>query len=46
MHPLRGWQGTVVRRRPDGAMEILSDTAGEPAEDIEPPVGTFDGQGG
>jgi ubiquinol-cytochrome c reductase cytochrome b subunit len=45
-HPLRGWQGEIVRRGPDGRPEVLSETAGEPAEDIEPPVGTFDGQGG
>jgi ubiquinol-cytochrome c reductase cytochrome b subunit len=44
-HPLRRWQGTVLRRRPDGAVEVL---AREPQRTVsrasEPPVGTVPGQ--
>ncbi|HWF51359.1 MAG TPA: ubiquinol-cytochrome c reductase cytochrome b subunit [Solirubrobacteraceae bacterium] len=43
-HPLRDWQGTVVRRRPDGAVEVIAespDREHEPAS--EPPVGTVPG---
>jgi ubiquinol-cytochrome c reductase cytochrome b subunit len=40
-HPLRTWQGVVVRRRPDGALETLADGADRTAsEPSEPPVGT------
>ncbi len=44
-HPLRGWQGTVVDRSPDGRARELqtSDTAGAPAIS-EPPVGTVPGR--
>ena len=34
-HPLRDWQGTVVRRRPDGAMEVL---LGENADGESPAI--------
>jgi ubiquinol-cytochrome c reductase cytochrome b subunit len=44
-HPLRRWQGKVVRRRPNGAVEVLT---AEPQPVIpppsEPPVGTAPGQ--
>jgi ubiquinol-cytochrome c reductase cytochrome b subunit len=46
LHPLRGWQGAVVRRGADGRVEVLDESPGEPAEAVEPPVGTYDGQGG
>ncbi len=43
-HPLRDWQGTVVRRRPDGEVEVLahSEDGYEPPSS-EPPVGTVPG---
>ncbi|MBV9418077.1 MAG: ubiquinol-cytochrome c reductase cytochrome b subunit [Solirubrobacterales bacterium] len=44
-HPLRAWQGNVVRRRPDGGLEILTDSPDRivpPAS--EPPVGTVPGR--
>ena len=44
-HPLRAWQGNVVRRGPDGALEVLSDSPDRvvpPA--TEPPVGTMPGR--
>jgi ubiquinol-cytochrome c reductase cytochrome b subunit len=41
-HPLRGWQGTVVTRGPDGATRVLEDAANE-TPGIEPPVGTAPG---
>jgi ubiquinol-cytochrome c reductase cytochrome b subunit len=43
-HPLREWQGNVVRRRPDGALELLADSPDRvmpPA--TEPPAGTVPG---
>jgi ubiquinol-cytochrome c reductase cytochrome b subunit len=44
-HPLRAWQGAVVRRSPDGAVEMLGQgpdhTASRPTE---PPVGTLPAQ--
>jgi ubiquinol-cytochrome c reductase cytochrome b subunit len=44
-HPLRSWQGTVVRRRPDGAVEVLSDSPDRSAvAPSEPPVGTVPGR--
>jgi hypothetical protein len=45
-HPLRAWQGEIVRQRPDGAIEVLSDGAdGRGAvRDTEPAVGTPPGQ--
>ena len=44
-HPLRAWQGNVVRRGADGALEVLSDSPDRvvpPA--TEPPVGTVPGR--
>jgi ubiquinol-cytochrome c reductase cytochrome b subunit len=44
VHPLRDWQGTIVRRRPDGAVEVIAespDRESDPAS--EPPVGTVPG---
>jgi ubiquinol-cytochrome c reductase cytochrome b subunit len=44
-HPLRTWEGSLVRRRPDGALEVLADDGEEaPAGPSEPPVGTAPGQ--
>jgi ubiquinol-cytochrome c reductase cytochrome b subunit len=43
-HPLRSWQGSVVRRRADGSYETLAvsdDRVEEPWS--EPPVGTVSG---
>jgi ubiquinol-cytochrome c reductase cytochrome b subunit len=43
-HPLRAWQGAVVRRGPDGRVEVLADSPDRvvpPA--TEPPVGTVPG---
>ena len=40
-HPLRGWQGEVVRRRADGRVEVVSESP--PVDGTEPtelPVGT------
>ncbi|HEY2439503.1 MAG TPA: cytochrome b N-terminal domain-containing protein [Solirubrobacteraceae bacterium] len=39
MHPLRGWQGVVVTREPDGASRVLEAAENE-TPGIEPPVGT------
>jgi len=43
-HPLRDWQGTVVRRHPDGGVEVMaqSEDGYEPTSS-EPPVGTVPG---
>ncbi|MFZ0381672.1 MAG: cytochrome bc complex cytochrome b subunit [Solirubrobacteraceae bacterium] len=43
-HPLRAWQGEVVRHRPDGAVEVVSESPDrfEP-EPTEPAVGTVPG---
>jgi ubiquinol-cytochrome c reductase cytochrome b subunit len=43
-HPLRAWQGEVVGRRPDGAVEVVSESPDrfEP-EPTEPAVGTAPG---
>ena len=39
-HPLLGWEGTVVRRAPGGAVQRLSpDSEPQPAA-ADPPVGT------
>ena len=39
-HPLRGWQGVVVSRNPDGPV-ILEDSGSEPSAPVtEPPVGS------
>ncbi|MFL5822883.1 MAG: cytochrome bc complex cytochrome b subunit [Solirubrobacteraceae bacterium] len=46
-HPLRAWQGDVVRRRADGGIEIVGESPdGVEAEPSEPPVGTVPGQEG
>jgi ubiquinol-cytochrome c reductase cytochrome b subunit len=43
-HPLRDWQGTVVRRRPDGAVAVIGESLDrESAPITEPPVGTVPG---
>ncbi|MBV9941053.1 MAG: ubiquinol-cytochrome c reductase cytochrome b subunit [Solirubrobacterales bacterium] len=44
-HPLREWQGNVVRRSADGAVEVLSDSPDRVVPPItEPPVGTVPGR--
>jgi ubiquinol-cytochrome c reductase cytochrome b subunit len=44
-HPLRSWQGDVVRRRVDGAFEVVGESPDRvEAEPTEPPVGTVPGQ--
>jgi ubiquinol-cytochrome c reductase cytochrome b subunit len=45
-HPLRAWQGEIVRRRPDGSVEVISGGADRmtAAPDTEAPVGTVPGQ--
>ena len=44
-HPLRAWQGDVVRRRADGAIEVLDDSPDRVEPPVtEPPVGTGPGQ--
>ena len=42
---MRAWQGEVVRRHPDGAIEVLTDSPDrvEPPA-TEPPVGTVPGR--
>jgi hypothetical protein len=35
-HPLRGWSGTVVRRRADGGYEAEDDTAREHERELTP----------
>ena len=44
-HPLRAWQGTVVRRTSAGAFETIAESP-ERRESVvsEPPVGTIPGQ--
>jgi ubiquinol-cytochrome c reductase cytochrome b subunit len=43
-HPMRAWQGTVIRRRADGAVEVLSDSPDRIEAPVsEPPVGTVPG---
>jgi ubiquinol-cytochrome c reductase cytochrome b subunit len=44
-HPLRSWQGEVVRRRPDGSLQVVagSQEADPRAAPSEPPVGTVPG---
>jgi ubiquinol-cytochrome c reductase cytochrome b subunit len=43
-HPLRAWQGEVVRRRPDGSVELLAHSPDRTESPIsEPPVGTVPG---
>jgi ubiquinol-cytochrome c reductase cytochrome b subunit len=44
-HPMRAWQGTVIRRRPDGGLDVLAqapDRSG--SRPSEPPVGTVPGE--
>ncbi|MGO9497141.1 MAG: cytochrome b [Solirubrobacteraceae bacterium] len=43
-HPLRVWDGNVVHRRPDGAVEVLTDSPDTVVPPVtEPPVGTVPG---
>jgi ubiquinol-cytochrome c reductase cytochrome b subunit len=43
-HPLRGWDGAVLRRRPDGALEVVAESPESPEGPAPvapaPPVGT------
>jgi ubiquinol-cytochrome c reductase cytochrome b subunit len=39
-HPLRSWDGEVVRRRPDGTVEVLSTAAGAQAKAPDAPSET------
>jgi quinol---cytochrome-c reductase cytochrome b subunit len=41
-HPLRGWQGLVVTRGPDGATRVLEEAENE-TPGVEPPAGTAPG---
>jgi ubiquinol-cytochrome c reductase cytochrome b subunit len=44
VHPLRDWQGTIVRRRSDGSLEPLEVSPDRLEDPIsEPPVGTVPG---
>jgi ubiquinol-cytochrome c reductase cytochrome b subunit len=44
-HPLRSWQGNVVRRAPDGSLTVVSDSPDRAQPPItEPPVGTVPGR--
>jgi ubiquinol-cytochrome c reductase cytochrome b subunit len=44
-HPLRAWQGAVVRRRPDGSIEIVAESEDRvEAPPSQPPVGSAPGQ--
>jgi ubiquinol-cytochrome c reductase cytochrome b subunit len=44
-HPLRAWEGAVVRRRPDGAVEVVAQSPDRiEAPRTEQPVGTVPGQ--
>jgi ubiquinol-cytochrome c reductase cytochrome b subunit len=46
-HPLRSWQGDVVRRRVDGGIEVMAESPDQvEAPTSEPPVGTIPGQEG
>jgi ubiquinol-cytochrome c reductase cytochrome b subunit len=46
-HPLRSWQGDVVRRRVDGGIEVVGESPDRvEAPTSEPPVGTVPGQEG
>jgi ubiquinol-cytochrome c reductase cytochrome b subunit len=42
-HPLRAWEGAVVARRPDGAIEVLAASPEEPDLPASPPQGTAPG---
>jgi ubiquinol-cytochrome c reductase cytochrome b subunit len=39
-HPLRAWQGTVIRRTDDGTVELLGNSPDTSAKATEAPVGT------
>ena len=42
---LRGWQGSVVRRRSDGSLVLIDSERGEKSPpDTEAPVGTVPGK--
>lgn len=44
-HPLRAWQGAIVRRRPDSSLELVADGAdADLPPDTKPPVGTVPGR--
>ncbi|HEX4627824.1 MAG TPA: ubiquinol-cytochrome c reductase cytochrome b subunit [Gemmatimonadales bacterium] len=44
-HPLRAWEGTLVRRRADGGFEVLEDSPDGPGSvQPGPPIGTAPGQ--
>jgi ubiquinol-cytochrome c reductase cytochrome b subunit len=44
-HPLRAWQGNVVRRTPAGGIEVLSDSPDRIVAPVsEPPAGTVPGR--
>jgi ubiquinol-cytochrome c reductase cytochrome b subunit len=44
-HPMRAWQGTVVRRSADGGTEVLTDSPDRvEAPATEPPIGTVPGE--
>ncbi|HET9721253.1 MAG TPA: cytochrome bc complex cytochrome b subunit [Solirubrobacteraceae bacterium] len=44
-HPLRAWQGEIVRRRPDGSIETLALSEDRlEAPPSQPPVGTLPGK--
>jgi ubiquinol-cytochrome c reductase cytochrome b subunit len=45
VHPLRAWQGEVVRRAPDGSVRMLADSPDRLEAPVsEPPVGTVPGE--
>jgi ubiquinol-cytochrome c reductase cytochrome b subunit len=45
VHPLRAWHGTVVRRRADGAVEVVAESPDRTTVvPTEPPVGTVPGR--
>jgi ubiquinol-cytochrome c reductase cytochrome b subunit len=45
--PLRGWQGTIVRRDAQGRVRVVDESVGdEPGRLTEPPVGTPPGRDG
>ncbi len=47
IHPLRAWQGTIVRRRPDGALEVVGESPDRVRpEPSEPARGTVPGAPG
>jgi hypothetical protein len=43
-HPLRAWQGAVVRQRADGSVELVAESPDQIESPMtEPPVGTVPG---